>query len=277
MSKSLKTLLLALILALPAVSHSFAQAPSGVYTNLITPDIAPVYDLTGSYVLDQNVIGLGGTSVELTFQINLNQTVQGRLMNVDNVTLVGIGNSTVGGRYNVSGHVLTTKGETHAKFNVHIHNTDVVAGVKSAFNINMRYDFILSPGSSNSPATMSGFAQGNANFAGFGNGKVDTTQNLPLSLPAPMDGSWLLTMNLLPLGHLSGTGSVTLSNGRALQMRLHGSFSDSTGLSKVNLTGIQGSQGNTLHVEFATGDTNSGNSVQIQTLKGHLFGQQVLQ
>ena len=121
---------------------------------------------------------------------------------------------------------------------------------------------------------MAGTVRGTAQIEGFGSGSVaDTVSTVLPSSPGLVDGSWNLSMNILPLGHLSGTGTVTLSNGRALQMRLNGNFSEATGISKVNLNGIQGSQGNTLHVEFL----NTTNGVAIQTLRGHLFNQQVLE
>ncbi len=275
MSKSIKSLLLASVFAALGISLSWAQSPSGTLTNFISADVAPVYDITGSYLLDQNIVGLGGTPVDLSFQVSLIQKAGGNLRNVDNVTLVSIGNNVVAGRYSASGRVLTVKGEPHARFNVNIHNRDVVAGVNSGFNIHIRYDLVISPGGSGFPGSMSGTAKGSGHFGGIGGGQVDPAQTINLGLPAspfPMDGSWTLSMNVLPLGHLNGTATITLSNGRALQTRLRGNFSESTGISKVNLTGIQGSQGNNLHVEF-TVDTN--NVPQIQTMHGHLLGQLV--
>lgn len=271
MSKSIKSLLLAAVFVISGISHSLAQPPSGIITNFISGDVAPVYDLTGSYVLDQTIVGVGGTPIDLSFQVDINQGVQGQLRNLGNVNLVGIGNNTVASRYSLSGRIQTIKGETHAKFNVHLHNKDVVAGVDTPFNINIQYDLIVSPGSLGLPGSMSGTARGTAQINGFGAGKI--LSDVSTSLPAfpLMDGSWTLTMNILPLGHLSGTGSVILSNGRSLQMRLNGNFSEATGISKVNLNGIQGSQGNTLHVEFL----NTTNGVAIQTLRGHLFNQHV--
>lgn len=270
MSKSIKSLLLVAAFVISGISQSLAQAPSGVTTNFISGATAPVYDLTGSYPLNQTVSGVGGTPINLSFQVDIVQGVQGQLRNPGNILLVGIGtNSTVAGIYSLSGRILTIKGETHAKFTVHIHNTDVVAGVNTPFNINLRYDLIVSPGTLGLPGSMSGTARGSAQLGGFGSGKI--LSDVSVSLPALVDGSWNLSMNILPLGHLSGTGTVTLSNSRRLQMRLNGNFSEATGISKVNLNGVQGSQGNTLHVEFLT----STNGVQIQRLKGHLFGQQV--
>ena len=271
MSKPIKSLLLVAAFAISGISQSLAQAPSGVLTNFTSGATAPVYDITGAYVLNQTVAGVSGTPINLSFQVSINQGIQGQLRNIDNVILVGIGANTVVGRYSLSGRIQTIKGETHAKFSVHIHNTDVVAGVNTPFNINLRYDLVVSPGALGLPGSMSGTVRGSAQLGKFGSGSV--LSDVSVSLPASplMDGSWNLSMNILPLGHLSGTGSVTLSNGRALQMRLNGNFSEATGISKVNLNGIQGSQGNTLHVEFLT----STNGVEIQTLRGHLFGQQV--
>ena len=265
------------VFVISGISHSSAQAPSGVITNFISGQTAPVYDLTGSYAFDQQILGVGGTPIDLSFGVTIFQGVQGQLRIMDPTspfTFVNIGNNQVVARYSLNGRILTSKGETHAKFNVHLHNTDVVAGVVRHFNINLRYDLIVSPGTLGLPGSMAGTVRGTAQIEGFGSGSVaDTVSTVLPSSPGLVDGSWNLSMNILPLGHLSGTGTVTLSNGRALQMRLSGNFSEATGLSKVNLNGIQGSQGNTLHVEFL----NTTNGVAIQTLRGHLFNQQVLE
>jgi hypothetical protein len=278
MSKLIKSLLLVAAFIISGISDSLAQAPSGVITNFISGQTAPVYDLTTPsmgtpYQLDQTVTGVGGTPISLSFGVSITQGVQGQLRNMGNVNLANIGGNTVASRYSLSGRILTTKGETHAKFNVHLHNTDVVAGLVRHFNINLHYDLIVSPGTLGLPGSMAGTVRGTAQIEGFGSGSV--ADSVFVSLPASplVDGSWNLSMFILPLGHLSGTGTVTLSNGRALQMRLNGNFSEATGLSKVNLNGIQGSQGNTLHVEFL----NTTNGVAIQTLRGHLFNQQVLE
>ena len=144
MSKSIQRLLLAAIFLVSGISIGLAQAPSGVLTNFISGSTAPVYDLTGSYGLDQTIEGIGGTPVDLSFQVFINQDAQGRLQGLGNITLVGVGNNVVAGIYTLSGRVLTTRGETHARFIVHMRNRDVVAGVNSPFNIVIRYDFVIS-------------------------------------------------------------------------------------------------------------------------------------
>src|SRR5215470_5444913 len=87
MSKSIKSLLLAAVFVIFGISQSSAQAPSGVITNLISGDVAPVYDLTTPssglpYQLDQTIVGVGGTPVPLSFTADINQRPQGQLRNV---------------------------------------------------------------------------------------------------------------------------------------------------------------------------------------------------
>jgi hypothetical protein len=274
MTTSTKCRLLFAVLLLFAIPVCFSQqAPSGEVDFSFNSSNAPaVYDLTGAYTLSQNVQGVGGTTVPLSIGVTLIQNSRG-VIKGSGITTATLGSgttaSTFAGFYNANGRITSlADGTRRANLNVHMHNTDIVAGVRSSFNISAHYVLDVTPDG------FSGSVRGSAQFSGLGSGRIDSPVAAPL--PPGIDGSWGVSMNILPLGKLTGTASITVSNSvfGPLQMRLSGRFDQTTGLSIVNLNGIKGAQGNNLHMEFFI-DTNS--VPTLSSMHGRIMGQQVLQ
>jgi hypothetical protein len=104
MSKSIKSLLLVAAFVISGISHSLAQAPTGILSADISSTTAPVYDLTTPssglpYQLNQTIVGVGGTPINLSFGVTISQGVQGQLRNVNNFLIVSIDNNTVAALY----------------------------------------------------------------------------------------------------------------------------------------------------------------------------------
>jgi hypothetical protein len=281
MTTSTKRRLLFAVLLLSAIPVCFSQqAPSGEVDFSFSSSNAPaVYDLTGLSTLSQDIQGVGGTTVPLSIGVSLIQNPRG-VIKGSGVTLVTLGSgttaSTFAGFYNANGRITSlADGTRRLNLNVHAHNTDIVAGVRSSFNVSVHYVLDVTP------AGFSGSARGSAQFSGLGGGRIDSGVEAPLPIgfdgnPTGMDGSWSVQMNIVPLGKLSGTGTVTVLNSVVgpLQMRISGRFDQTTGLSIVNLNGIKGAQGNNLHMEFFM-DTN--NVPTLSSMHGRIMGQQVIQ
>jgi hypothetical protein len=69
-------------------------------------------------------------------------------------------------------------------------------------------------------------------------GTFSYSQAATLIVPERTDGSWTLELNLIPAGNkLSGTGSITFSNGELFEFHLLGSYSPAKQTSKVLLVG----------------------------------------
>jgi len=86
------------------------------------------------------------------------------------------------------------------------------------------------------------------------------------SLPPDVTGDWNLAMNLAPEGNkYSGTATVRSSTGATLDLTAAGSYSPVTGSSKLKLNG----GGCSLSLVVLT----SGTDLNIQSMKGKLFGQ----
>lgn len=68
--------------------------------------------------------------------------------------------------------------------------------------------------------------------------RVPFRSDVQTDLPAGMDGTWNLTLDLSPNGNnYGGTGSVLLSNGSTIPLKVNGSYVAGAGISKLALTG----------------------------------------
>jgi hypothetical protein len=252
-----------------AVSQS---VPSGPVSFSFTSSTAPVYDLTGSYQLDQQVLAAGGTPVNLSLGVSFQQDAMGRLRG-SGVTNVQIGNDFSAATYSVSGRISGGGGKaTHATFFVRWQSQGS-AGANAPFSISVQYNLEVIAG------VLNGTARGRAKLAQIGSGSIKSTIS-GVPLPAGVDGSWGVTMNLQPPG---GSGSIVLPNGRSLQSSLASSYSAHSGLDRIKVSGTGGDRGITLTVNFvpATSALDSlsgtvlGQTVALKNLGGAILSQTV--
>ena len=101
------------------------------------------------------------------------------------------------------------------------------------------------------------------------------TQRIPVSdvdtsLPVGMTGNWDLTLNVQTNGtHYTGTGDVTLSNGRTVPLVATGTYGVKTDISRLTLKSV-GTNG---IVHLGLTSTVQGGQLQIQRLLGRALGQ----
>ena len=97
-----------------------------------------------------------------------------------------------------------------------------------------------------------------------------TVQPIAFAAPETTDGDWALNLEIVPAGNkLSGTGSITFSNGEAFQFQLIGSYSPKTQKTKVVLKGIGDDKGATLMLSLA------GAEMTIESMRGIVSGQRI--
>ncbi len=221
-----------------------------------------MYDLSGTYRLDQDIIGAGGTPVPLSLiDLPLTQDRNGRLQGTGMITAIINDTSFVGAAFTASGRV-SGGGDrpTRVRLTVRLRGT--------GFNMSVRYDFEVDSAS----MSLVGTAKGNVSYTKL-SGKINSDIAVPL--PPGVDGLWSVQMDVVPLSRLGGSGNIVLSNGRVLPMKLAGSFSQTTRLSKVQLSGIRvgdnDGRGNSVKLNFFTG------AAQPDLVKGTILGQKVLQ
>ena len=88
-----------------------------------------------------------------------------------------------------------------------------------------------------------------------------------------MDGSWSTEMNILALKKLGGSATITLSNQRVLSTLLSGSYSTSSGISKVKLSGSGASKSTSVKLDFISSEEGK----EVEKLRGKILGQSVRQ
>lgn len=225
-----------------------------------TGSTAPVYDLTGTYRIDQDFFA-GGNPTRLTFSMAIQQDASGRLQG-SGPTVVRLGDDYFLGEFTVKGRISGGGKRTRAALVARVQETDLAPGVKPSFSISVRYDLEVKP------EGLKGTARGQARFAQAGSGRIKST--IPgVPLPPGMDGSWSVQMDIPPFTKFSGTGAILLSNGRTLQASLSGSSAAFSDLSSVKLAGTSADRGNTVRLSFYP------QTRTLQKLSGKVLGQTV--
>lgn len=242
-----------------------AQAPSGPI-NFSFDTNTPVFDLTGTYQLDQQMLGASGASNDLAFAVALVNDVHGGLRGAGS-TVVDIGNgaSLFAGNYTVRGRVSGGAGHpTRVTLHVHLVGQDTVLGtLNTHFSVSVQYELVVDPGT----LTLAGTSRGQAAFGGIGSSRI-RGDIVPVPLSPSVDGTWAVQMDVVTLDKIGGSGTIFLPNGRTFQMDVSGHYSASQNLARTRLMGINGSQGTTLNLNFTSPNV-------VESFTGRILGQTV--
>jgi hypothetical protein len=259
---------LSVVLAL-APRSSWAQAPQGDFSFDFAAATTPLIDIGGEFDTSQNIVGAGGTLTPLVYSMNLTNDPSGKVHG-NGVAIVQIGNDTVAAAYTARGNV--TGGGLHStrvSLTVVLSGNDTIANnPDTPFTISLRYNLFLDVENGN----LQGSVRGSVRLGVLGTGTVrDDFTTVPLT--GGIDGSWSASLTVIPLNKLSGTGSISLPNGRVLQGIISGSFSARTGISKIKLTGTGSDKG--FSVTFTT--TQGDEGLQLETVRGRILGQSMFE
>jgi hypothetical protein len=267
MSASKMTRLLFVAISVLSLPLCWAQAPSGTVTLPIDSTTTPVWDLSGDLAVNQPMKGAGGTIIPMSFGVSLLHDANGRLRG-SGLTQLAIGEDVIASDYTVTGSVSGGGDTTRVSLTVKLTGQDVIASVDTPFKITITYHLTVDPAT----LSLTGTSSGNAKFNKLkGGGSINSDVSIPL--PAGSDGSWTVQMEILPLTSLAGSGSFVFAT-RSLPTGLSGSFSKSSNVTKVKLTGINEGKGSTLNLNLST---TADGTVDIQSLKGKVLGQSVKQ
>jgi hypothetical protein len=254
-----------------------AQAPSGNISFSFDTATIPVWDLSGAYQIEQDMIGTEGTLTHVSYSIYIVQDSTGRLRNSDTTTIY-VGDNAMAVKYTVSGTVTRSKDVAKANFSVNLSGNDTFNGFNRRVHLGAHYTLQVDEQS----LSLTGNGRGSVNLGGLGSGRLNSDVTIPL--PSGATGAWNVQMNILALNRLGGSGSVTTFNGdpnstpdvtafvRSMPTSLSGSFSDSTGIAKVRLSGSgTTARGTTLNLQF----TSDADGNQIVSLSGRVLGQTI--
>jgi hypothetical protein len=242
---------LVLLFAFCAVSAK-AQLTSGTYGYVFTN--TPLWDVTGTYNLNGSSNGVTDTA---TFIVT--NTATGVITGTQTETL-NDGTITLNIDNTVKGKISVKAGETAASLKSSGSVTGTLSGTakgKSTATV-VESNLTVKVAFSEALKLHAGDVKASKKFAA----------TVSTSLPGAMTGDWTLTNDItVAANKLTGTGTLTLSNGRALTYKITGSYNTSTEVAKLKLVG----QGPALKTSLSL--TTEGTNMDLTVLKGKVLGQ----
>ena len=254
-----KLSVLAGLVGLCSSSNLRADMASGSYTNTFSYTNLPIWDISGTY---SNDVSGSGFDYTLNMDRSGNFTGQasiaaGGLTNVD-LTFWGCirnGSSNVT-RVNIG---LRLKG-----------SMDLGTQGKMSFRATVIEKLEVDAATGTMVGTMGGSAS--ASFMGRSVSERIPVTDVQMSLPVGMTGNWQLALNVQTNGnHYTGTGEVTLINGRTIPVVATGNYGVKTDISRLVIQTAPGTTNGIVRLGLTS--TVAGGEIQIQRLVGRALGQ----
>jgi hypothetical protein len=273
-----------LLLGLPP---AFAQAPSGAIGFTFDRTTIPIWDFTGAYQFNQQMVSSGG-SMALSFPLSINHDLAGGLSG-SGTTLVTIGPESdaasptvLAAQYEVEGAVSLSGNATRVSFTVSLSGSglDVIAGEPHAYHISLTYDLVVdSDLLAWVPPAHGKAVSGSVSIAGVGSAAVIPGDGFTVALPSGVDGAWGVSMDILALSRLAGTATILVDGSAApdrpayqsgtltLNASLAGTYRPSLG-SRLELSGMPGSSPAALQLALDS-------DAQLVRVTGRILGQTI--
>lgn len=257
----IRGLLTAMLVLSPALAP--AQMASGSYDVDFTGDLN-LFDLSGTYTED-----LGGIGLDYT----LNMEPSGKF--------TGTGGATVGDfmgydmNLNIgmtfSGSVSSSRNVTRVTMQAKLNGSGTVMGYNVTFSGNLKETCEVDLDT----RALAGNVSGRVSVAVpemHKKASQAVREPVSTSLPADVDGTWHLSMDVSPATgtKYAGSAEAVLPNGRTLPFTVTGSYSSKADTSKLTLKGSGLNRGASLSVLAAL---DEGGIVNLRTLSGKVLGQ----
>lgn len=221
-----------------------------------TEDGTQLWDLSGSYQLDVQVVNKNGAATEMRLQFDLLQDGKGRLSNPTNFNVheLDLGDSSVFTvATHITGKVTGSGGVAQVHFTIRFNGNGTLAGQPaSSFSGSLSVDAETDQTTGLLIASKTKFSAsvpGSINFRG-------TMPDFMTAMPNGTNATWNLTLQLAGLTKLRGTGLVTTPS-RALGLTLTGAFKNGVITARAHgANGVQGatSDGSGLKAKLQTAD-----------------------
>ena len=239
--------LLVFLIALGAISAK-AQVPSGTFTYVFTNE--PLWDVTGTYTLNGSSNGVTDNAIFV-----ITNSAKGAITGTQTETL-NDGSITVNVHSIVTGKISVKAGATVAS----LRSAGTFSGSLSGTARGKSTETIVE-----SNLTIVANVSESLSARGHNKKFAATTS---ASLPGGMDGDWQLDTAITnAVNKLSGTGTLTLSNGRDFTYQITGNFNTKTGVAKLRLKGEGAALGTSISM------TTEGTNMDLTVLTGKVLGQ----
>jgi hypothetical protein len=234
--------------------------PSTLSFNLGDPetqDGTQLWDLSGSYQLDVQVVNKNGAATEMGLEFDLLQDGKGRLSNPTNfnVHALTLGDSSVFTvATHITGKVTGSGGVAQVHFTIRFNGDGTLAGqpansFSGSLSVDAETDQTTGLLLATKKCKFSASVPGSINFRG-------TMPDFTAPMPNGTNATWNLTLQLVGLTKIRGTGLVTTPS-RALGLNLTGAFKNGVITARAHgANSVQGatSNGSGLKAKFQTAD-----------------------
>jgi len=289
---SLKTRLLlvpALFLSLPLV---LAQAPSGPVSFYFDRATYPVWDFSGPYTFSQKIVGAGGSTMNMVFQLGLTQDLSGSLHG-RGTTMVAIGKDVVSANFTASGSVSLGGNSTRVILNVNLagDGLDLIGGQPRKFTSSLTYNLRVDPNIDNTPSLIAPVTgvpiKGSLQVSGIGSSTIVSGVDpaaFSIALPPGVDGAWACFMNVVSIGErINGTAAIVVDSyasaqnaissptTRIMAASVSAKYSQAKNQTQAVLNPLAGSSPMSLQLYFISGAAQPGQ------MSGKILGQTVKQ
>jgi hypothetical protein len=254
----------------------FGQLPSGRVTIAFDRSNVPVWHIAGPYGFQHDAVAFGNTELTVAYGLTIGQDERGRLEG-EGQTILQIGADFVAADYKVSGRISSHDGIARAVFSIKLDGTDTIGGERRNFTASLKYDCVVDA----EALELTGVAHGSVSIGGVGGAKIDEPITLPL--PAGVNGSWSVVMDIIALKKIAGSGVISISRYLSpdvpagepatldLPADLNGSFSESKNLTRLRVTGKDQGKGNSVQMELR----DEGGEVVVLSVRGTVLGQKI--
>ena len=245
--------LLGLLIVLGAASAT-AQVPSGPFSYVFTNK--PLWDVSGSYTNDSSSNGVSDHAIMV-----ITHTAKGQITGsrTDEIT-EGLNSADAIGT--LTGKVSVRAGVPTATLNERGTLTGLHSGVSYTGTVVGKATATVDP----LALTINSVAS--ERLCAHGGRCVTDSGDETYDLPAGMTGDWTLDTAITNAAtRLSGTGTLTLSNGRVLTYKITGSYIARTAVAKLKLIGQSDAVGTSLSL------TTHGLAMDLTRLTGKVLGQ----
>lgn len=200
-----------------------------------------IWDVSGNYMLSENIT-IRGVDYPAWIDINITQDLQGKLHGAGMLSGL-IDGDPLDGNYTVAGSVRTIGANTMVTMTLHASGTGSIDGDTRHFVLSLRYNLQID----SFGLMMVGQSKGTLTIPGLGQAPVGSSAALPL--PAGMDGSWRLSLDVQSgknngsdTSHaakqkLNGSASIRLSNDRVISCPMNVNYTGASAHSRVRISG----------------------------------------
>jgi hypothetical protein len=240
-------------LCLLLVRPAFAQLPSGPFTYNFTN--APLWDLSGVYT--NNTV----TNDVVTYTIDC--AANGRITGTRVENYVN-GADTATATGPIVGKASTRAGQLQAS----LVSVGEESGVQD--DVDYRAHVTARVTSTVDATTLTVFTEGTIRVCAVGGRCITDDQDYSAPLPDGMTGDWTLDTDIVPTGRgLTGTATITLSNGRQLAYQIIGTYASGSQIARLHLVGVGEALGTRLSL------TTRGSEMTLTRLQATVLGQKL--